>query len=312
MLGPLLFILYTKPLSDLIRKHGIQSQSFADDTQLYDMASHLNVHTSLSTLSSCISDIKSWMQENKLKLNDDKTEAILVCSSSKAFPISKPTSMTVCNSEIVFSSSVRDLGFAVTENMSVEQHINNICRSAYWELRRISSVRHLLSVDAAKTLVSSLVLSKFDYCNALLSGCPQYLLEKLQKVQNSAARLVLGARKRDHVRPLLISLHWLPIRARIDYKLASLCHSFFSNTSPAYFADLLSAYSPSRQLRSSSDSRILIVPKVRTKTFGQCAFSFAASVIWNALPYDIRHIQSTSSFKIALKTYLFRTYHNLS
>ena len=312
VLGPLLFILYTKPLSDLIKTHSVESQSFADDTQLYDTASHMNIDSSLLALSSCISDIKIWMLENKLKLNDDKTEAIIICSPSNVLQKQKPKSMSICNSQIEFSTSVRDLGFLVTENTSLDQHISNICRSAYCELRRISSVRHLLSVDATKTLVSSFVLSKFDYCNALLSGCPQYLLDKLQKVQNSAARVVLRSSKRDHVRPLLISLHWLPIRARIDYKLSTLCHSFFSHTSPVYISTLLSVYSPSRQLRSSSDSRVFVVPKVRTKAFGHRTFSYAAPTVWNSLPYEIRHLQTTSSFKSALKTFLFRKYHNLS
>ena len=92
----------------------------------------------------------------------------------------------------------------------------DVCRSAYSELRRISTIRHLLSVDSTKTLVSVFVLS----------GCPKHLLEKLQKVQNTAARLVLKAHKRDHVSPLLRTLHWLPIQARIEYKLLTLCHSF--------------------------------------------------------------------------------------
>ena len=99
--------------------------------------------------------------------------------------------------------------------MGVELHIKNVCRSAYSELRCISTIRHLLSADSTKTHVSALVLSRLDYCNSLLSGCPKHLLEKLQKVQNSAARLVLKAHKRDHVSPLLRTLHWLPIQARI-------------------------------------------------------------------------------------------------
>ena len=85
--------------------------------------------------------------------------------------------------------------------MSVELHIKNVCRSAYSELRRISTIRHLLSADSTITLVSAFVLSRLDYCNSVLSGCPKYLLEKLQKVQNSAARLVLKAHKQDHVSP---------------------------------------------------------------------------------------------------------------
>ena len=119
--------------------------------------------------------------------------------------------------------------------MSVELHIKNVCRSAYSELRRISTVRHLLSADSTKTLVSAFVLTRLDYCNSLLSGCPKHLLEKLKKVSNSAARLILKAHKRDHVSPLLRTLHWLPIQASIEYKLSTLCHSFFLWYSPCLF-----------------------------------------------------------------------------
>ena len=131
----------------------------------------------------------------------------------------------------------------------MELYMKNVCRSAYSELRRIGTIRHLLSVDSTKTLVSTFV--------------PKHL-EKLQKVQNSAARLVLKAHKRD-VSPLLRTLHWLAIQARIEYKLSTLFHFFFFDTEPVYLSDLLHVYSPSRQLRSSSDSRTLPIPHIKTK-----------------------------------------------
>ena len=108
------------------------------------------------------------------------------------------------------------------------------------------------------------------------SGCPKDFFEKLQKVQNSAARLVLKAHKRDHVSPLLRTLHWLPIQAYIEYKLSTLCHSFFLDTSSVYLSDLFHVYSPLRQLRFSSDSRTLHILHIKTKTFGHGSFSHAA------------------------------------
>ena len=134
------------------------------------------------------------------------------------------------------------------------------------------------------------------------------LLERLQKVQNSAARLVLKARKRDHVTPLLRDLHWLPIQARIEYKLSTFCHSFFSGTAPEYLSTLLHVYVPSRQLRSSSDSKLLRIPHVKTKSFGQRSFSYVAPSVWNSLPQEVRNVTLTSDFKTALKTHLFKVY----
>ena len=103
-------------------------------------------------------------------------------------------------------------------NLSMSQHISNTCKAAYIQIRHISSIRHLLTTQATQTLVCSLVLSRLDYCNSLLSGCPQYLLDKLQKVQNAAARLVCKAKKSDHIHPILETLHWLPVTHHIQYK----------------------------------------------------------------------------------------------
>ena len=100
-------------------------------------------------------------------------------------------------------SSVKNFGVTLDSNLSMSQHISNTCKAAYIQIRHISSIRHLLTTQATQTLVFSLVLSRLDYCNSLLSGCPQYLLDKIQKVQNAAARLVCKAKKSDHIHPIL-------------------------------------------------------------------------------------------------------------
>ena len=125
--------------------------------------------------------------------------------------------------------------------------------------------------------------------NTLLANCPKNSLDKLQKVQNSAARLILCSRKRDHITTLLHKLHWLPVEARIQYKLSVLCHNFLFHSSPDYISDLLSVYSPSRQLHSSTDTRILSVPRVRTRKFGERACSYAAPMMWNSSSPDQKH-----------------------
>ena len=192
----------------------------------------------------------------------------------------------------------------------MEQHVSNVCRTAYYELRRIGSIRHLLTPEATKTLVCAFVLSRLDYCNSLLSGCPSTLINKLQMVQNHAARLVLKTRKKDHITPMLLSLHWLPVTYRIQYKVLCLCYSFFSGSSPVYLSQLLRVYVPGRELRTSADSRILDAGTAdsipHTKTNGKRAFSFQGPLLWNSLPKHIRHSDSLVSFKSSLKTYFFQ------
>ena len=145
----------------------------------------------------CIDDIKSWMTLNKLKLNDDKTEALIVSSGrkSRSLSFSFLDFITVGCASVPLSDSVKNLGVTFDCHLTMKTHVSNLVRSANFELRRISSLRHLLSTDATKILVSAFVLSRLDYCNSLLFGCRQYLLNKLQKVQNNAARLVLRVSK---------------------------------------------------------------------------------------------------------------------
>ena len=266
VLGPILFILYTKPLTTLIRRHSISNQSFADDTQLHDSCRPDQIDTSVQGMQDCISDVKTWMTSNKLKLNDDQTE----CSLPRTEPVSQTlTQPSFTYETLIFCFPCRQkiMGVTLTNNLSMEKHVTNICRSAYTEIRRISNIRHYLTIDATKTLLCAFVLSKLDYCNSLLSGSPKRLLDKLQKVQNSAARLVFKARKHEHIKPLLQKFHRLPVVSRVQYKVATLCYNSFTESYPVYLSELLSVYHPSRQLRSISDTRTFRIPFTRTRTF---------------------------------------------
>ena len=141
VLGPLLFLLYTKPLSYLTTKYNISYQSFADDTQLYDSSPNDKISNSISSIQNCISQIKIWMNSNKLKLNDEKTEMLYIHSKSKDIT---PSNITIGNTSIPFSSHARNLGVLFTDNLSLEKHISKVCRSAFIELRNISSIRKYL------------------------------------------------------------------------------------------------------------------------------------------------------------------------
>ena len=112
----------------------------------------------------------------------------------------------------------------------MRDHVNNVCRSCYLQLRNIGHIRHFLTQDATATLVNALITSKLDYVNSLLYGLPEYLLKRLELIQNSAARLILKKKKSDHASPLLKALHWLPIQYRIKFKI-NLQYPTWSSTS---------------------------------------------------------------------------------
>ena len=247
------------------------------------------------------------MTNYKLQLNRDKTEMMFIAPNKSLCSDSVPsTIMFDDGTAIQVSDTVRNLGVVLDKSLSFEQQVSAICRMCYLELRRISSIRHLLSVEATKTLICSFVLSRLDYCNSLLAGCPKHLLQKLQRIQNNAARLIFRTSRSSHVTPLFISLHWLPVERRVQYKIALLCFKSLNGLAPAYLSDLIHIYIPSRQLRSSADTRVFRIPSFRTKTFGQRAFSYQAPIIWNQLPYHVRHSPNLSAFKSSLKTHLFQ------
>lgn len=307
VLGPVLFVLYTTPLSNLINNHSVNHQLFADDTQLHKSSPPNSFKTLSVCMQSCTDDIKSWMSNNQLKLNDEKTEALLLFHKLSN-SITMPPGIRVGSSEIPFSEKARNLGFIFDSKLTMKQHVTSVCQTAFYELRRISLVRRYLTQAATQTLVTSCVLSRLDYCNSLLMGTDNVVIKPLQKVQNYAARLVLGASHREPTTPLLKTLHWLPISERIKYKVGCICFHVITKTAPSYLIEILPIYTNLSKLRSASDPRLFTVNKYNRKSHGYRSIHCYGPIFWNGLPYKIRHSDNITSFKSQLKTYLFDKY----
>ncbi len=171
-------------------------------------------------------------------------------------------------------------------------------------LHKIRKIRPFLQ-HAAQLLVQAIVISRLDYCNALLAGLPSCTIKPLHMIQNTAAWLVFSEPKRAHVTPLFVSLHWLPVAARIQFKTLMLAYRTATGSATSYFNSLSTIYIPSRSLRSESE-RHLVVPSQRgTKSLSR-TFSFHVPGWWNELPTPIRNAESLTIFKRHLKTHLFR------
>jgi len=193
----------------------------------------------------------------------------------------------------------------------MKHHVNKIANASFYHIQRLRRIRHYVSRGVLKHLVTSLVLSGLDYCNAILAGLPASTLMQLQRALNAAARLVLGLDRRSSITTALRDLHWLPVKHRITFKVATLMHQALHRRCPPYLADLVafSSTDSHRQLCSST-TRAATIQRTRTQ-FGRPAFSVCGPDVWNSLPPSVCTVESLySSFRHALKTHLFQLAFN--
>ena len=273
VLGPLLFTAYVSPVGDLIESFGVSYHQFADDTQLFVAMNASDAAPALDSLAQCSAAVRSWFLHNGLQLNPDKSEVVIVGTSHQLRSAATISSIDVAGSRLPVSHKLKSLGVTIDSRLRFDSHASNVARACNYHTRALRHVRSLLTDETAQTVACSIVASRLDYCNALLYGAPAETLNKLQRAQNNLARVVCQCDGRADARPLLRSLHWLPVRHRITSKTAVLNHKVLATSTPAYMSDLICITEPSRLLRSSH-APLLSVPRTRTET-ARRAFSVA-------------------------------------
>lgn len=202
-------------------------------------------------------DIRHWMLSNFLLLNADKTEILLLSPQADRSKLSDYV-VTLDGFSVTSCAAVKDLGVIIDSSFSFEAHLDNITRIAYFHHRNIAKIRNIMSLHAAEKLVHAFVTSRLDYCNALLSGCSSRTINKLQLVQNAAARVLTRTRRYDYITHILFTRHWLPVKFCIDYKILLLTYKALNGLAPQYRSELLVFYEPPRLLRSNGAGSLFV------------------------------------------------------
>jgi hypothetical protein len=237
------------------------------------------------------------MNSNRLQLNADKTE-LLWCTTVRHQGQLPSGPLSLGGFDVQPSTSVRNLGIYVDADLTLRRHVDVVVSRCFGALRQLRSIRQYVPSSVLQTLVTSLVLTRMDYGNAVLVGLPACQLRRLQSVQNAAARFIFGLQRHDHVTDALISLHWLRVPERIRFKVAVLVYRALRGTAPMYLTNFLSVANSGRRGLRSADTERLVVPRTRLSTI-------AGAVIWNSLPTYITSSPSLAVFRSRLKTYLF-------
>ena len=207
----------------IVESHGHRLHQYADDCQVYVSAPVTETAAAVDQFLLCIADVSTRLSSSRLRLNPAKTVVIWLGGRQQVANITV-SNIPVLSSTVTTVTSARDLGVVVNSQLSMSANVSSrhTCRSAYHQLCQLRPVVRSLSADAAKTAVQSFVSTRLDYCNSLMYGIADGLMQRHQAVQNAAARLITGARRRDHISPVLRQLHWFPVRQRVQFKLAVL------------------------------------------------------------------------------------------
>ena len=302
VLGPKCFNINVRSQPLAFKKCMFNTSSFADDSngrKQFTLTFQFSVIT--KDIVNCLNEIVKWSNIHFMKINPDKTEILLLCPSSlnREVLIHGVFYEDQC---IRFSTEVKNVGVWLDKNLEMDKHINHITSHCYKILRDIGRIRRCLQQCHLERLVHAVISSRLDYCNYLFMDLSRENIFKLQKVQNAAARMVLGRRRRDSAKQALKQLHWLNIDARVTFKVLLLVHKCLYGLCPQ---DLGLLY---RGFNGRPDDLLLLQTPNFTSSYGKRIFAYHGSRLWNALPVNIRAENDIEKFKKYIKTMLFEGY----
>ena len=317
LLGPILFILYIKHLQKVAARFGLNIQLYADDSQLY-IAFHPmkpeETEELKKKIQECLAEIQNWMVDNYMKLNESKTELLL---------IAKPLVLRNLDVDMTFTfgevdvkptdckgDSWKSLGVKLDPSLNMERQLNSVKQKCMWTLSNLQKIGRYFDRETKLILVKQLVISKLDYCNALYVSLPMKYLKKLKSVLNCGIRFIYNINNRDEdLLPYYKRAHILPIEQRIQFKICLLSYKVVYGIAPQYLNELLEVDSQSAlsktRLKSNDTLRLKTTRPSKTRV-GERRLTNCAPDLWNSLPLEIRSLQNVETFKQHLKTHFFK------
>ena len=297
VLGPILFNIYIRSFYKHVHSSSYEVDGYADDHQLYKHFVVLHQTSVLgNSINECLRNVSSWMNKYFLKLNQSKTK-ILVLAPPEILCQIHIHGTFLDGGCTRFVDCAKNLGVWIDQHLDLKAHVQKIASSCYMTMREISKIKSFLPKDELNTIVTSLILSRLDYCNALFYNIDTNEINMLQSVQNSAIRLVSGQFKYDRkpISHLFTKFHWLKVRERIVFKICLVVHKCIWNLAPESLKSVITI--------SNTRTFLLVEPKF-TCSYGARAFSRAGPKLWNSLPLPVRMESDTTSFKKRLKSFL--------
>lgn len=300
VLGPRFFDIYVRSQPKIFQMCNFKSTSYADDSNgMKKFAITFQYNTLTNDVPDCLAKITKWMNLQWLKINPDKTEIVVFHPKHLSNRLLIGGTIIAKDECIRFSDSVKNVGVFLDKNLNLNGHINKIVSQSYKLLKDLKSARSFISIKDTEILVNASITSRLDYCNSLFYKMSKSNLNKLQKVQNAAARLVLNRGRHASASPLLEQLHWLPVKSRCIFKILLLMYKYLNNLAPKNMSFEYSVHNHRPQ------HELMLKTCIAKSKYGEKRFSYCGPRLWNKLPVEIKKEDKIDVFKTKIKTLLF-------